>query len=69
MEASRAAFLIGIAMLIGGFSAGFLGGSWEEVEPGHFVLRDPLVILFFIGFLGFILMMAGAIYHFVWKRG
>lgn len=26
MEASRAAFLIGIAMLIGGFSAGFL---WE----------------------------------------
>lgn len=69
MEASRAAFLIGLAMLISGLLASFLAGSWEEVEPGHFVLRGPWIISFGIGILGFILMMAGAIYHFVWKRG
>ena len=56
-------------MLIGGFLAAFLGGSWEEVEPKHYVLRGPLVILFGVGFIGLVLMLAGAVYHFVWKRG
>jgi len=67
MEASRAAFLVGLGMLIVGLFVVVLCGNLEEVEPGHYVFRGPSAILV-LPALGVVLMIAGAAYHFVWGR-
>jgi hypothetical protein len=68
MEATKAAFLIGLAMFIVGLVVLVLAGKWEETEPGHYVLRGSSAILVLVPVLGVVLMIAGAVYHFVWKR-
>lgn len=63
---SKTLIIIGLVMLICAIIGLFLAG-WEEVEPGHYTLTGApaIIIIFGVGGLGVLLMLAGAVYHWV----